>query len=65
MVLKNEVTSDLNRSFTINKTTKAKTNNPKRLMKTLSSLNASHKAISPARKTKKGFFSKSFMVGKL
>ena len=30
-------------------------------MKTLSSLNTSHNAISPARKTKNGFLSKSFM----
>lgn len=51
-----------NRALTTNRITKAKTKRPKRLTKTFSALKTSQRVINPAKKTKNGFLSKSFMV---
>ncbi len=49
------------RALKIKRTTNASTKSQNKLMNILSTLNASHKAISPAKKTKNGFLSKSFI----
>lgn len=51
-----------NRALTTKRITKAKTNRPNRLTNTLSALKTSQSVINPAKKTKNGFLSKSFMV---
>jgi hypothetical protein len=61
MDLKKLRTITRKRALMMNRTTNASTKSQNKLMKILSTLNASHKAISPAKKTKNGFLSKSFM----